>query len=106
MVDKPTNAEEEYFAREEIEKRHKLAKEVGAKRAAHEAEALKKAHWMRCPKCGSELHTIQFRELDVDRCFHCHGTWLDAGELDKLAGKEQSHKVLKAVVDAFKRSKD
>lgn len=105
-MDKPTKAEDEYFAREEIEKRHRLAKQLAERRETHEVEALKKAHWMHCPKCGNELHTILFRGIAVDRCFSCHGTWLDEGELIKLAGKEESHKVLEAVVDAFSKPKD
>jgi hypothetical protein len=107
MTDKkPTNAEEEYFAREEIEKRYKLAKELAGRRAEAEAEALKAAHHMHCPKCGNTLQTITFRDVEVDRCFYCHGTWLDAGELERLAGKEQSHGILRAVVDAFRPGQD
>lgn len=105
MADQTKSPEDEYFAREDIEKRHKLAKELAAKLAKADAEALKAAHFMRCPKCGHELHTIKFREVDVDRCFHCHGTWLDDGELERLAGKEHSHKILRAVTDAFKSTK-
>jgi hypothetical protein len=85
-MDKPTNSEEEYFAREEIEKRYKLAREVAARQKAADAAALKQAHFMKCPKCGHDLSTISFRGVDVDRCFHCHGTFLDEGELEKLAG--------------------
>ncbi len=104
-MSKSTKTEDEYFAREEIEKRHRLAKEIEARRGAQEAEELKRAHWMRCPKCGGELHGIKFRGIVVDRCFHCHGTWLDEDELIKLAGKEETHKVVEAVVDAFRRPK-
>lgn len=101
-MDKPSRAEEDFIAKEEIEKRHKLAVELRAKQQKADADALRKAHFMRCPKCGQELQTIRFRELDVDRCFHCQGTWLDATELEKLAGKEASHGLLNAVVDAFR----
>lgn len=103
---KPTNTEDEYFAREEIEKKHKLARELREKQAKSEAEALRKLHWMHCPKCGQELHTIRFRAVDVDRCFNCGGTFLDAGELEKLAGREESHALLSAIVNAFKRPSD
>jgi hypothetical protein len=105
MSEKPTNAEEEYFAREDIEKRYKLAKEMDAKRSRTEAEALKAAHFMHCPKCGNKLQTIRFRDVDVDRCFHCHGTWLDDGELERLAGKETSHGIVQAIANAFRPSK-
>jgi hypothetical protein len=67
-----------------------------------EAQALRDAHFMHCPKCGHALQTIQLREVAVDRCFHCHGTWLDEGELEKLAAPEASHSLLQSVVDIFR----
>jgi hypothetical protein len=104
-MSKPSDAEDEFFAKEEIEKRHKLATELKAKQLTEDAAMLKAAHFMHCPKCGNELSTVQFRGLDIDRCFHCHGTWLDEGELERLAGQDEQHKVLKAIVDAFRPSK-
>lgn len=103
MVDKPSSSEEEYFAREEVEKRYKLAKEVAQKRKAEEAAALKAAHFMKCPKCGNDLQTINFRAVAVDRCFNCNGTWLDEGELEKLASPEEKHSLLHSVVNIFKK---
>jgi hypothetical protein len=101
MVDKPSQAEEDFIAREEIEKRHKLAVELRARQQKAEAEALRQAHHMRCPKCGQELQGVDLRGVHVDRCFHCHGTWLDAGELEKLAAKESNPHALRAIIDAF-----
>lgn len=104
-TDKPTTAEEEYFAREEIEKRYKLAKELELRQKAEDLAALKAAHFMKCPKCGHDLSTIQFRGIDVDRCFHCHGTFLDEGELEKLAGASsgQSGSVVADIARLFRR---
>ena len=99
---KPSQTEEDYFAREDIEKRYKLAREVAARQQVAEAQALRDAHFMHCPKCGHALQTIQLREVAVDRCFHCHGTWLDEGELEKLAAPEASHSLLQSVVDIFR----
>jgi hypothetical protein len=101
MVDKPSQAEEDFIAREEIEKRHKLAVELSARQQKADADALRQAHFMRCPKCGQELQGIDFRGVHVDRCFHCNGTWLDAGELELLAKKEPQQHVLQAIIDAF-----
>jgi len=95
--------EDEYFAREEIEKHHKLAKELALQRAQHEAEALKKAHWHKCPNCGNDLTTVTVRGLGVQRCFHCQGTWLEAGVLDKLAAPEGPHRLIDAFVNIFTR---
>ena len=94
--------ETEYFAREEIEKLYKLAKELAAKRAADEQESLKQLHWMHCPKCGHELHAVSFHGVEIDRCFHCHGTWLDHGDLERVSSPEDPHKILEAIVNTFK----
>ena len=102
MPDK-TSPEEEYFARENAEKLRKLAAEQKALLAASDAEAIKKLHFMRCPKCGMELKTVNYKGLDIDRCFHCHGTWLDSGELEKLAGSEGG--VMASVLNLFAHKK-
>lgn len=85
---KPSESEEEFFAREEAAKQKKLAIERARALAQAEREELKQRHWMRCPKCGMELKTVTFKEVAIDRCFSCHGTWLDEGELERLTGKE------------------
>jgi hypothetical protein len=99
---KPSDTEDEYFAKEEANRLHALAVEVQRETAAAEAERLKQLHWMRCPKCGFQLDTIQFRDLAIDRCFHCGGTWLDHGELEQLVGKEPGG-LLKQLVLLFQR---
>ncbi len=104
MSDKTSSPEEEYFARENAEKLRKLAAEQKARMAAAETAALKKAHWMRCPKCGMELKTISYRGLELDRCFHCNGTWLDEGELEKLAGDKKDG-VMASVLNLFVHQK-
>lgn len=82
--DKPSRAEDEYFARQEIEKRKKWAQEQASKMAAEEKERLKKLHYMKCPKCGMDLTTIEYQGISVDKCPHCNGTWFDAGEVEQL----------------------
>jgi hypothetical protein len=99
---KPSNEEEEYFAREEAEKRHKLAVEAARATAAADLERQRLLHHMKCPKCGFSLETVRFRNVAVDKCFHCNGTWLDAGELETLAGHED--RLLERIVAVFKRS--
>lgn len=87
-LDKPSSSEEEYFAKLEAEKKQKLAKTQQAKISEEEKERLKREHWMRCPKCGLELQPVVFRGVTIDKCFHCGGVYLDDGELEKLAGKD------------------
>jgi ribosomal protein S14 len=101
MADKPSSTEEEYFARENAERLRKLAAEQKKSIDAAEREALKARHHMRCPKCGMQLSEIRFREVAVDRCFSCNGTWLDAGELEKLAGGEDGS-VMKSILRIFR----
>lgn len=88
MPVKPSEKEEEYFLRVEAERKKKIAEERARKLEEQQREELKKLHWMHCPKCGMELQTIRYRDIEVDRCFNCSGTWLDQGELEKVAAEE------------------
>ena len=88
MPVKPTTQEETFFARQEHEKRRKAAEDAAARLQKQTQEEQKQLHWMRCPKCGSELAEVGYREQRVDRCQACGGVWLDAGELEALAAKE------------------
>lgn len=103
---KPSSTEEEYFAREEIEKKRKLALEQAQAVAQKERESLKALHHMKCPKCGMDLQTITKGKVDVDTCFHCHGVWLDAGELEQIIQQSeqgQGGQVMGAILNLFKR---
>jgi uncharacterized protein len=100
VTDKPSTAEEEYFARENAERLRKLAADEKAALAKTQRDELKKQHWMRCPKCGMELQEIGFRGVQVDRCFSCGGTYLDAGELEKIAAPE-GNAIVKSMLRIF-----
>ncbi len=100
---KPSSSEEEYFAKEETARLRNLAVEKGRALEAEAVQKQKELHFMHCPKCGFELNTVAFRGLNIDRCFHCGGTWLDAGELEQLAGKE--HGFLSDVLAVFQHKK-
>jgi hypothetical protein len=82
---KPSEREEEYFARMEFEKRKKLEEEKQKNLAVGEKEKLKSLHFMKCPKCGMELIEIDYKSLKVDKCSGCEGVWLDAGELESVS---------------------
>ena len=84
----PSKAEDEYFVRVEAEKEAKLAEERRKEIDAEERQQMKDLHWMHCPKCGMELHEIVYRGVKIDKCFCCHGIYLDDGELEQLAGNE------------------
>jgi hypothetical protein len=66
------------------EAREKREAERAQKEQAEERERLKKAHFMKCPKCGHDLKEENVGGVTVDRCTFCEGIYLDAGELEAL----------------------
>ena len=102
---KPTSTEEEYFAREEIELKRKLALKQKDELAAKQQEERRKLHFMKCPKCGMDLQTLHHGKVEVDTCFNCHGVWLDAGELEALMkqGGQGAQRVMDSVLGLFRK---
>jgi uncharacterized protein len=96
--------ENEFFLREEAEKLHRLHQERLRQDDATQAAADKKAHWMKCPKCGYDLQTVRWRKVDIDKCFRCGVIALDDGELEALAGQEADGSVLRSFTSLFKKS--
>ena len=76
--------EDEYFVKKE---RELLAKLKAKQENEAKATAEKTAH-MRCPKCGEPLKARSFQKIEIDQCTGCNGIWLDAGEIEQVAGKE------------------
>lgn len=85
MPVKPSEMEEEYFARLELERKKKAEVEKQRRLAAEEKARLKELHHMHCPKCGMNLTEIQYQNIKVDKCFQCNGVWLDAAELEAIS---------------------
>ena len=81
--------EEEYFLRQELERKMKRMKEQRAKLDAEEKQKLKELHDMRCPKCGARLAEISYKDMLIDKCINCQGVWLDVDELDRVITKEE-----------------
>ncbi|MBI5021388.1 MAG: zf-TFIIB domain-containing protein [Ignavibacteriales bacterium] len=103
MPIKPSEKEEEYFLKLETAKLKKLAEERDKEMKKKERDELKKLHWMHCPKCGQKLETINITNVEVDRCFHCNGVWLDEGELEKISSAEKNRKnIISSMVKIFK----
>lgn len=90
MPYKPSEKEEEYFARKEFEKLKKSEEEKHKKLASEEKKRLKELHFMHCPKCGMKLVEIDYRGVKIDKCSGCEGVWLDAGELNSASQLEKS----------------
>jgi hypothetical protein len=101
MPVKPTEKEEEYFARKEFERRQKLEEQKQRALSEEERRKLQELHRMKCPKCGMELIEIDYRGIRVDRCSACLGMWLDAGEGEALI--KLGKPILDKLFDAFRK---
>jgi hypothetical protein len=86
---KPSEREEEYFAREMFEKKQKVEQEKQKQLAEAERRKAKELHYMKCPKCGMNLVEIDYKSIKVDRCSSCEGVWLDSGELAQIIKLEK-----------------
>lgn len=105
MSDQKVDAEDQYFAAEDVEKLHRLALAQKQQLAQQEREALKALHHMKCPKCGLDLQTIhnKLADVDVDVCMSCHGMWLDHGELERLQNqKDPERSFMGAILGIFR----
>jgi len=83
-TNKPSHVEDEYFAKEEVERKRKLALQLMKETSAAEAQRLKDLHYMRCPACGHQLQEVTLRGVPVDVCFACQGVFLAHGELKQF----------------------
>ena len=98
---KPSSSEDEFFAKEDAEKKRKLARQLSKEVAAEDRKRLRDLHHMHCPKCGMKMHEVRFRNLDVDVCFDCNGIFLDKGEIDVIAAPQQKG-IMAAILNWFK----
>jgi hypothetical protein len=88
MPVRPSDPEDEYFARQEFERRRQELEAARTREADAERERILAVARGRCPKCASPLVELHLRGIEVDRCSGCQGIWLDFGELDRLTEGE------------------
>ena len=88
MPVKPTEQEDEYFARLEFERRRKALDEQESQAAEEERQRILALARGRCPKCGAELVPVPYRGIELDKCSRCQGVWLDFGELDQVVAED------------------
>lgn len=74
---KPSQNENEYFARRDAEWLKEQRAKLDARRTQHPAG-------ITCPRDGTELEEKTFESVRVDVCLTCRGIWLDPGELEQL----------------------
>lgn len=80
--------ENQYFAdvdRKLIEERRKKERDAASSASADEIRAAAKN---RCPRDGEPLVQHELHEVAVEVCPVCEGMWLDKGELEIIAGRE------------------
>jgi hypothetical protein len=75
--EQPSRNEDEYFAKQDAE----LIKQMRAKLDKEREQNERKAHFMKCPKCGADMKEEDHGPVKVDVCPDCKGMFFDAGEL-------------------------
>ena len=86
---KPSEKEEEYFARQQFAQKQKIEVDKQKQLADAELKKAKELHFMKCPKCGMNLVEIDYKSIKVDRCSACEGIYLDKGELAEILKLEK-----------------
>ena len=86
-------SEERYVQRIDAEKKAKLRALLESDAAAAEQAALETLVKNRCGRCGDRMQTKVFKGVEIDVCPGCGSVLLDPGELEELAGEDESHKV-------------
>src|ERR1041385_2164201 len=78
--------EDEYFVNKEKE----LVEKLKSKQDRESKQSRQQICSMRCPKCGEPLKERSFQKIAIDQCTGCNGVWLDSGELEQVAEKDES----------------
>lgn len=93
MKDELTKAgygqEEEYFFKLNKELIERRRRELDEERKSRQVTEQRKAHWLKCPKCGSDMRETDLQGIKVDRCSNCSGIYFDQGELELLLQTQQ-----------------
>jgi formylmethanofuran dehydrogenase subunit E len=102
MIDRPSEKEQEYFIRQDLERIKAMRDEHLLKQKEAERAKLKEIHFMHCAKCGQVMTTINLTGVDVELCSGCGGMYLDQGELAKLTEKNKRG-ALSAAIESARR---
>ena len=43
-----------------------------------------------CQTCGGVLVAFELESVEIDRCVECGGTWLDAGEIERISAMSRA----------------
>lgn len=97
--------EERWIKEKELRIQKEREREEAVKKIEDEKERVKSLHWMRCPKCGHEMETVNHHEVLIDKCSLCEGLYFDKGEFDSLLRMEVEERTsfFKGMLKIFKR---
>lgn len=97
----PSRNEDEYFAKQDAE----LLKDMRAKLDVERAAQERKAHYMKCPKCGADLKEETHGHVKIDVCAECGGMWFDAGEVEMMKhGQKGGAGIMQSFMDLLSRA--
>jgi ribosomal protein L37AE/L43A len=85
LRDAEKGREDQYFAQRDQE----LIEKARREKEKQFSDELKAAAQMTCPRCGGALHERIQHGIRTDECPACGGLWLDKGEFETLARREQ-----------------
>lgn len=85
LRDAEKGREDEYFVRRDRELIAKLHEE----KEKEFADELRAGSPMRCPRCGGQMGSRLQHDVRTHECAACGGLWLDKGELETLARREE-----------------
>ena len=100
MIDRPSDHEQEYFIRKDLERLKAMRDEHHKKQQEEERARLKELHFMHCTKCGQEMTTVTLTGVEVELCPGCGGMYLDQGELAKLTESSKRGALAAAISSA------
>ncbi len=101
-IEKPSNQEDEYFAREDAERMRKLHHEEQARLKQSEKEALRQLHQNRCANCGALMVPERIAGATIQHCPACGSAFLERRQWEFIHAHAQPHSVMAAVLNWFK----
>lgn len=99
---KPSNQEDEWFAREDAERIRRLHFEEQSRLASHEKDALRQAHQGRCSNCGALMVPEKLGGVRLLHCPACGGAFLGKSAWEFIHEHAEPHSVMGAVLNWFK----
>ena len=87
--------EDDWFRQNEekmIEAARAKREALDRERQTGESEQRRKAHWRKCPKCGSDMNVEKIGDIEIEKCSSCEGIFFDRGELEQLLLKQEGQR--------------